>query len=297
MNFSCSMALPTKYTDTGQHSNRSDFARPGSIAAWDRYADVRNNPLRYTDPSGHDICDELGFCYDKKGSYRINGQLSEVASELTSIAIYNDTHYSGSVALNKKGQHIYDLYLRFVRTEEWLKWALNPYQDPLLIFLWITLGREAYPEIINADSHGKELFLQVSVGWYEIWTLKTQGSINTFLDRRMTIFAWMGNNLQSANWTLEGSRNPLNKFRSSTNAYTYSIAYSVYHGIGRNPALEQGSGWWPCWGNRSLFYDEEVKPGTDDFLKANNIGVYGEGNSLFLFDADQAKLLDEWKKQ
>ncbi len=56
-----------QHTYTGQYSNRSDFARPGSVAAWDRYAYVENNPLRYTDPSGHDrkeekICDRDGYC-------------------------------------------------------------------------------------------------------------------------------------------------------------------------------------------------------------------------------------------
>ncbi len=33
--------------------NRRSNPRPGSVAAWDRYAYVENNPLRYTDPSGH----------------------------------------------------------------------------------------------------------------------------------------------------------------------------------------------------------------------------------------------------
>ncbi len=42
-----------QHTCTGQRSNLGRFARPGNVAAWDRYADVRNNPLRYTDPSGH----------------------------------------------------------------------------------------------------------------------------------------------------------------------------------------------------------------------------------------------------
>ena len=70
-------ALPTKYTYTGQYSNMSDFGlmyynarwydpalgrftsadtlipEPGNPQSWDRYAYVRNNPLRYTDPSGH----------------------------------------------------------------------------------------------------------------------------------------------------------------------------------------------------------------------------------------------------
>ncbi len=70
-------SLPTKYTYTGQYSNVADFGlmnynarwydpalgrfaqadtlipQPSDPQAWDRYAYVENNPLRYTDPSGH----------------------------------------------------------------------------------------------------------------------------------------------------------------------------------------------------------------------------------------------------
>ena len=69
----------TPYTYTGQYSNTADFgwmyykarwydnglgqfAQPDSIVpgagdprAWDRYAYVKNNPVLYNDPSGHDV--------------------------------------------------------------------------------------------------------------------------------------------------------------------------------------------------------------------------------------------------
>jgi RHS repeat-associated protein len=38
--------------------------------AWDRYAYVNNNPVRYKDPSGHDVCNEDGNCFNKQGWYR-----------------------------------------------------------------------------------------------------------------------------------------------------------------------------------------------------------------------------------
>ena len=66
---------PTNYTYTGQYSNVSDFGLmfygsrwydgslgrfaqadtivPGGVQGYDRYAYANNNPIRYTDPSGH----------------------------------------------------------------------------------------------------------------------------------------------------------------------------------------------------------------------------------------------------
>ena len=37
---------------------------PSNPQSWNRYAYVRNNPLKYTDPSGHKVCDDV----DKKGN-------------------------------------------------------------------------------------------------------------------------------------------------------------------------------------------------------------------------------------
>ena len=76
----------TSYTYTGQYSNTADFglmyynARwydpslgrftsadsivPAGVQGYDRYAYANNNPVRYTDPSGHCIGDGDDWCYE-----------------------------------------------------------------------------------------------------------------------------------------------------------------------------------------------------------------------------------------
>jgi RHS repeat-associated protein len=86
-----SSSLPTKYTYTGQYtynvsgeigliyfvarffdpqlgrfiSADTIVPQPGSPLAWDRYLFTFGNPLKYTDPSGHEICMDDGKCYEK----------------------------------------------------------------------------------------------------------------------------------------------------------------------------------------------------------------------------------------
>ena len=41
--------------------------QPGDSGNWDRFAYVLNNPLKYTDPSGHGICSDDGVCWLQPG--------------------------------------------------------------------------------------------------------------------------------------------------------------------------------------------------------------------------------------
>ena len=48
----------------------SIIPNPGDPVSYDRFAYVRNNPLKYIDPSGHDPCDENYNCYGRQGRYK-----------------------------------------------------------------------------------------------------------------------------------------------------------------------------------------------------------------------------------
>jgi hypothetical protein len=45
------------------------------VQAWVRYAGLNNNPIKYTDPSGHEVCDEEGHCFNQTNHRKINGQI------------------------------------------------------------------------------------------------------------------------------------------------------------------------------------------------------------------------------
>ncbi|MBI3160797.1 MAG: hypothetical protein HYZ26_14455 [Chloroflexi bacterium] len=56
------------------------FSQPDTIVSnpfnpqlLNRFTYTLNNPIRFTDPSGHIVCDEFGFCWD--GSRQVKGQM------------------------------------------------------------------------------------------------------------------------------------------------------------------------------------------------------------------------------
>jgi len=168
------------------------FVPPGDVRGWDRYAYVENNPLRYADPSGHYGCeDEL--CKDPEtiGEAQVN------------------------VILSRYGNQVYQEYVKFVNAREWRNWTTDPDVDPLIVFMGIVLGREAYPEVYNyvvgqgeRDWAAEKLFKSVAVGWFEKWSnhevvIKVYGKMLNHLDRRMMLFNWMGEGLQSFRFNLD----------------------------------------------------------------------------------------------
>ncbi|MFZ5883976.1 MAG: RHS repeat-associated core domain-containing protein [Chloroflexota bacterium] len=46
---------------------QADTIVPGGVQGWDRYAYVNNAPVRFTDPSGHEICMDGGYCGEYHG--------------------------------------------------------------------------------------------------------------------------------------------------------------------------------------------------------------------------------------
>ncbi len=242
--------------------NRRSNPRPGNVAAWDRYAYVENNPLRYTDPSGHyacedELCENRETIWEAQRNVRLgtNGKLYPVGEGGTRIA---------------SGARVYALYVEFVNSGEWRNWTIDPNVDPLLVFMSIILGREAYPEIYNyldgkRNWAAEQLFISVAVGWFELWainpeTVATYGAIRNDLDRRTMLFNWMAT-LESSRFDMATLLGPKrNEYMTVAKKIGIPVATNLYYGTGRNPEIEKdGNGWWPCWGNENIMPSFDVE--------------------------------------
>ncbi len=236
---------------------------PGDVLGWERYAYVENNPLRYTDPSGHygcedELCKDPETIWEAQRNVRLgtNGKLYSFGEGKVRTA---------------SAAEVYAVYVEFVNSGEWKNWTDNPNVDPLLVFLAIVLGREAYEEIFSyryeRSLANQEVYKQVAVGWFELWsnnpvTIEAYGAMQNHLDRRTMLFNWMAT-LESSRFDMATLLGPKrNEYMSVTKDFGIEVATNVYYGIGRNHGIEKdGNGWWPCWGNESVMpaFDTENK--------------------------------------
>jgi len=69
---------------------------PGNPLDWDRYSYVRNNPVKYNDPSGHEACDEDGNCYNGNGTRKA----AKTGTPLPYLGIgFNETYVKILIAI------------------------------------------------------------------------------------------------------------------------------------------------------------------------------------------------------
>ena len=115
---------PTQYQYTGQYSYTADFglmyynARwydpalgrfaqadsivPPGVQGLDRYAYVNNNPMRYTDPSGHSIDCGIGESYCETGKLNVKKRSKDVAMQYYHLAGHGTTMYWAGLSRGDK---------------------------------------------------------------------------------------------------------------------------------------------------------------------------------------------------
>jgi hypothetical protein len=130
---------------------------PGNPLDWDRFSYVRNNPLRYVDPSGHELTCSLVLddeCVEKNTGQKTKRQ---------------------TIDLSPYGKNVADLFDLFINTHGWWQQLISEGTDAFTLFYSIMLSRESQP-----------LWTEAGSGWGS----GGAGDAKTWFSRAVTHWLW-----------------------------------------------------------------------------------------------------------
>jgi RHS repeat-associated protein len=118
---------------------------PGNPLAWDRYAYVMNNPVRYSDPSGHRTCEGPDLeCDDPPRGYHIYPKILEVWKlKLEAMAVYAESSNGSFPAGSMRYTALW--FLNRLTSGDW---------DQYPIPIWASLmGRQSALSVLYSEEH------------------------------------------------------------------------------------------------------------------------------------------------
>jgi RHS repeat-associated protein len=261
---------------------------PGDPPSYDRFAYVRNSPIKYIDPSGHNLnCGVPGSAASPEDCAEADPNsigIIALPDEQTSVPEVVDQEQ-----LSEWGKNMYWLYTRlfWARTGWWwTEYGADGYFS-IIDFLHLILSLEFGPLEGVDDQFIDDLAEAGARGFWCSPNEETNRCAYPTSFSGGAILDWMGNGLGSAKMRFDAVAGGASVFAEfSTNQYNPGIATSVIDAIS-NPLMA-----WRSfdqnrpmkWGNYSMYKNEAMKSALEGYLTTNVVQNWGisSGDPFFI---------------
>jgi hypothetical protein len=257
------------------------------VQAWDRYAYANNNTLKYTDPSGHKICDADGYCGTHFNSVENHGYCLVGGPLDLKPCARDDSELSWG------GERIYKVFLLFKNTHGWWN-ADGDFTLAEFVGLWILTeagwGTPNFPDAIVASLIAQVVAQNLYVGGNNPAYCKSESCWNG-------VFNYMWKQSQGGDSLLRITKDTISAYMgpsslAATNPEALMAAALRYGNAALHPTtlIWDGGNDVPInWGNNRDRTDDLAQKHVDPcVLHGPNDPVYFYCSNFYLYSANQA---------
>jgi len=155
---------------------------PYNSQDYDRYAYARNNPINYTDPSGHKVCTDDGYCGNISGTSYQKYIYSNAIKDVYDWNLEGNWTLKELKTIYQTGRDI-EAYADIQTGGNGLAW-MNEYLGNLTIWHWNKSHHMTLPWIGGGGKHLMYISTQLTLdsGWFahelgHVWDFNTSGNI------------------------------------------------------------------------------------------------------------------------